>query len=187
MSSALWIMRLSPGRLFTVIAAPPMRVPSCIGRRREPPAVMRHMQSLTFATGMDANACTKRSLIFCLRARIWRPTMLLAALVWMEGKEGVATELVERRDAQQGHVARDLLLQEFDALEHAGLAGHGCGEGEGPADEDETGAQRHGLEHVAAAAHAAVHHDRNVRAGVDDAWQHAQRRCSAIELPSAMV
>src|SRR4051812_18128839 len=140
MSSALWIIRLSPGRLFTVIAAPPMRVPSCIGRRREPPAVMRHMQSLTFATGIDANACTKRALIFCFRARIWRPTMLLAALVWLKRKEGVATELVERRDAQQGHVARDLLLQEFDALEHAGLAGHGRREGEWAADEDEAGA-----------------------------------------------
>ena len=46
--------------------------------------------------------------------------------------------------------------------------------GPGPADQAGLGAQGQRLQHVAAAAHAAVEHHGNVGAGLDNARQHAQ-------------
>ncbi len=67
-SSALWIIRLSPGRVFTVSAGPASTPPACIGRKRGPPAVMRDIESEMLATGSPRNFATVAA--STLRARL---------------------------------------------------------------------------------------------------------------------
>jgi hypothetical protein len=71
---ALWIIRLSPGRVFTVSAGPASTAPgACIGRRRAPPAVMRDMTSLTFATGSERKRSTSAGSARRARRRMRKP------------------------------------------------------------------------------------------------------------------
>ncbi len=70
MSIALWIMRLSPGRVFTVKAGPASTPSLWIGRSRGPPEVMRDMLSLILATGSSRNFATVPASTFRVRLQI---------------------------------------------------------------------------------------------------------------------
>ena len=71
---------------------------------------------------------------------------------------------------------------------HTGLTRARCGAQERAADEAKIRAQCQSLQHVGAAAKAAVHDHRHLVArGFADAGQHAQRRHGAVQLPSAVV
>ena len=71
---------------------------------------------------------------------------------------------------------------------HALCATHGSGVHKGAAQKHHACAQRHGLEHIAATADAAVHHHRcAVAHAVHHRGQHLQRGDHAIELAAAVV
>ena len=72
-------------------------------------------------------------------------------------------------------------------MPHAGLAAdRGCVQ-ERPSDEHEVRAERQRLQHVGAAADAAVEHHRHAARGFRDLRQHPQRRDRAVELAAAVV
>lgn len=80
MSIALWTIKLSPGLVFTVKAAPARTPPACIGRSRAAVADMRDMTSLTLETGSDLKCCTIVALTFLRRRRIRKPVVMVVTL-----------------------------------------------------------------------------------------------------------
>ena len=83
-SSALWNIKLSPGRVLTVSAGPASPPPACIGRRLAPPAVMRAMLSLTLATGRLLKRSVSSGLTFRLRRKILNPMLKCSFLPTLE-------------------------------------------------------------------------------------------------------
>src|SRR5437773_1365991 len=104
-----------------------------------------------------------------------------------EADQPIRRELGETANAEQRHVAIDFIGQQADRVPHARLSTDRRGESERAAHEYKPGAECQRLEHVGAAAHAAVHHDRDVRARCYDVGQNPQRRHSAVELTAAVV
>src|SRR2546426_1104233 len=109
-----------------------------------------------------------------------------ASWVWRE--QVVLGDLVEARGAEQAHGSVDLASEDLEDMGDAGLPGDGEAPELRTPDEAAASAQCERLHDIAAAAHAAIHQDRN--ASIDsmyDARQRLDRRHRPIELPASMV
>jgi hypothetical protein len=62
-----------------VTAGPASGPVRCIGRIRDPAALMRDMESLTFATGIERNFSTVSGLTFRVLFRILNPIVIVAS------------------------------------------------------------------------------------------------------------
>lgn len=84
------IIRLSPGRVFTVSAGPASIPPLCIGRSCGPPAVMRDIESLTLATGSERKRATTSALTARSRFRMRKPIISTSSggRKWMRARRG---------------------------------------------------------------------------------------------------
>jgi hypothetical protein len=64
--------------VFTVRAGPASGPLRCIGRIRDPAALVRDMESLTFATGIARNLSTVSGATFCVLFCILNPIVIVA-------------------------------------------------------------------------------------------------------------
>src|SRR6185503_6398443 len=80
MLSAQCTIRLSPGAVRTVSAGPAIAPPEWYGRSRAPPAVMRDIESLTFATGRFRYFSAHCASTLRLRLSTLKPTAMVPPL-----------------------------------------------------------------------------------------------------------
>jgi hypothetical protein len=79
--------QVSPGRVLTVTTEPASGPVRCIGRIRDPVALMLDMESLTFTTGIERNFSTVSGLTLRVLFRILNPIVIvssrkLSLLLW---------------------------------------------------------------------------------------------------------
>src|SRR5436190_24258925 len=88
----------------------------------------------------------------------WRCERVVIAL---ELPHQIRRDLADRANPKQREIAIDLGLEQRDRALHAGFAAGDRSIEERAADPDEMRAERQGLDHIGAAADAAIHHDRH--------------------------
>src|SRR4051812_38113423 len=128
--------------------------------------------------------------VYAYRSRVGVNSTTSMSATYSAGAQAytVPAEVLDPRDSQQRHGARDLALEDRRGAVHAAFtAGHQAVQ-VGPADQGRAGPEGYRRDDVAAGEDAAVDvHLGAVAHRVDDTGQHLERRGRAVELAATVV